>query len=215
MANNEYFDAQEHHSEVVIREELNGFDNELIFEDVEYLDDDEIILPRESNGDLSVLSLDHEDVGVAPLQGKITLANLHEALAFESEHHNTPLNSFEVLAMQPGQSKSPSNQRRTSRSRKASPNTVKRRSSRIAKQNLQQESNKTIYPTAKGSIKQIGKKTASVTKQNPRKRASSRSRSRTASSAPKKPKSSSLSRKVSSTTKKARSASRRPRQMKK
>ncbi|CAO1439026.1 unnamed protein product [Diamesa hyperborea] len=216
MENIEFFDVKEQNPETVVDEAVDGDDDELIYEDVEYLDEDENPLPRESNESLSVLSMDHEAVEVVPLQGKITLANLHEALQF-----TTPLNSFEELAMQPGKSKSPSTQSRKSRPQKVYPNAIERRSSRIAKQNLKQDSNRTIYPTAKGSNKQIGKKTASApqaSKQNPRKRASSRSRSRTASSAAKKAKSSSVSRKVSSTTKttkKAKSASRRSRQTKK
>lgn len=211
MENAEFVDAQEHNPEIVKNEEVDGDDDELIYEDVEYLEEEVNILPIESNETLSVLSLDHEDVGVAPLQGKITLANLHEALSFQSDQAKSPLNSFEALAMQPGQSKSPSNQRRISRAKKSSPNTVKRRSSRIAKQNLKQASDKSIYPTAKGSNKQMAKK---PTTQVPRKRKSSRSRSRTASSTAKKSKSRSLSRKASSTAKKARSSSHR-RQMKK
>lgn len=216
---NEYLDAQEHNHEIVKNEQIDGDDDELIYEDVEYLEEEENILPMESNESLSVLSLDHEAVGVAPLQGKITLANLHEALSLQDKF---PLNQIEALAMQPGHIKSPSNQKRTSRSKKSSPNTVKRSSSRIAKQILKQDSNSTIYPTAKGSTKQIGKKIASSPQATNRKRKNSRSRSRTVSSTAKKSKSRSLSRKASSsakkassTVKKARSSSQRPRQMKK
>ncbi|CAO1420155.1 unnamed protein product [Diamesa hyperborea] len=159
MENIEFFDAF-----LSLRATCNIYQTLLQY--ILELDEDENPFSSESNESLSVLSMDHEAVEVVPLQDKITLANLHEALQF-----TTPLNSFEELAMQPGKSKSPSTQSRKSRQQKVYPNAVERRSSRIAKQNLKQDSNRTIYPTAKGSNKQIGKKTSSAAKKAKSKRA--------------------------------------------
>ena len=221
----EFFDAEEQTPETIVKEEPKDVDDELVYEEIEYLEEDEIILARDSNSTLSIFSSDHEAVDDVPLQSKITLANLHEALALQPEQANPPSNIYEVLAMQPEHAKSPSNQRQYSRPKRTASNIQKRRSSRIAKKALEKDSNKTMYPTAKGSNKQIENRTThspQVSKSNPRKRTRSRSSSRTARSTTKKAKSRSRSRKAnytakkaSSTAKKARSSSRRSRAMKK
>ncbi|CAO1420070.1 unnamed protein product [Diamesa serratosioi] len=163
-------------SEVIVKEE--NVAEEIQYEDIEYLDDEEFVLASDNNKDLIIDTPKQEADVDPPQQGSITLANLKDALALHSENI--------VLA---------SNQRKTSTSKKPkiNPTTVKRRSSRIAKQ----DSDKTIYPTAKRSSKQINKKTPSATKRNPRKRSRSRSI------------------KVNSTSKKARSSSRPNRSTKK